>query len=363
MLLRLAYLAVTNTFSFMRLLPMADRDKEIEILVLRHQVTVLRRQVAKPVFTPADRFLLSGLLHHLPMDKLRQLILLVRPDTLLRWHRDLLSRRHAVASAPRWPGRPRTVRSIRALVLRLAQENSTWGYRRIHGELAALGIKVAASTVWEILKEHGIAPSPQRTHTGWADFLRDQAGALLACDFFEVRTLTGARLYVFAVIEHATRRIHILGTTAHPTGQWVTQLGRNLLMDLHEADTTATFLIRDRDAKFTAVFDAVLADAAIQVVTTGIRIPRMNSIMECWIQTCRRELLDRTLIWNQRHLLHTLREFETFYNEHRPHRTLRQAAPLRPLPEPSTIPAGITRLDIRRHDRLGGVLGEYAHAA
>jgi transposase InsO family protein len=213
------------------------------------------------------------------------------------------------------------------------------------------------------LKEHGIAPSPERTRTIWANFLRDQAGALLACDFFEVRTLTGARLYGFAVIEHATRRIHILGATAHPAGQWVTQLGRNLLMDLHEAGTTATFLLRDRDARFTAAFDAVLGDAGIQIVTTGIRIPRMNSIMERWIQTCRRELLDRTLIWNQRHLLHALRKFETFYNEHRPHRTLGQAAPLRPLPEPSSISAEITRLDIRRHDRLGGVLREYAHAA
>ncbi|MBT2234681.1 DDE-type integrase/transposase/recombinase [Nonomuraea sp. NEAU-A123] len=153
------------------------------------------------------------------------------------------------------------------------------------------------------MKEHVIAQSPARVHTTWADFLRDQAGVLLACDFFEVRTLTGARLYVFAVIEHATRRIHILGATAHPTGQWVTQLGRNLLMDLHEGGTTAMFLIRDRDAKFTEAFDTVLTDAAIQVVTTGVRIPRMNSLMERWIQTCRRELLDRTLIWNQAHLL------------------------------------------------------------
>jgi putative transposase len=259
------------------------------------------------------------------MDKLRQLVLLVRPDTLMRGHRDLLWRRHAAAGAPRRPGRPRIIRSIRPLVLRLALENSSWGYRRIHSELAALAITVAASTMWEILKEHGIAPSPERVHTTWADFLRDQAGALLACDFSEVRTLTGARLHVFAVIEHATRRIHILGATAHPTGQWVTQIGRNLLMDLHEAGTTATFPLRDRDAKFMA-FDALLTDAGVQVIKTGIRIPRINSIMERWIQTCRRELLDRTLIWNQRHLPHVLREFETFYNGHRPHRTLHQAA-------------------------------------
>jgi putative transposase len=143
--------------------------------------------------SPSDRFLLAGLLHHLPMDKLRQLQLPVRPETVLRWHRNFLKRRHAAASAPRRRGRPRTVRSVRVLVLRLARENSSWGYRRVHGELAALGIKVAASTVWEILKAHGIAPRPQREHTSWADFLRSQAHALLACDFFETRTLTGAR--------------------------------------------------------------------------------------------------------------------------------------------------------------------------
>jgi putative transposase len=361
-LLRLVYLTVTNTFSFIRLLPTSDREKEIEILVLRHQLTILQRQSAKPAFTPADRFLLAGLLHRLPMDRLWQLHLLVRPDTLLRWHRNFLKHRHAAASTPRRRGRPRTVRSIRALVLRLARENSSWGYRRIHGGLAALGINVAASTVWEILKAHGIALSPRREHTTWADFLRSQAKALLVCDFFETRTLTGARLYVFAVIEHATRRIRVLGVTAHPTGEWVTQLGRNLVMDLEDAGSNARFLIRYRDSKFTAAFDAVLADAGLAVVKSGVRMPRMNSIIERWIQTCRRELLDHTLIWNQRHLLHALREFETFYNGRRPHRALRSAAPLHPLPDPIT-PAQVTRLDVLRQDRLGGTLHEYRHAA
>jgi putative transposase len=206
-------------------------------------------------------------------------------------------------------------------------------------------------------------PRPLNANTSWADFLRSQAGALLACDFFEVRTLTGARLYVLAVIEHATRRVRILSVTVRPTGQWVTQFDRNLVMDLQDAGSKARFLIRDRDAKFIAAFDAVLTDAGVQVVKTGIRIPRMNSIMERWIQTCRRELLDRTLIWNQRHLLHTLREFETFYNEHRPHRALGQAAPRRLLPDPISDQALIARLDIRRNDRLGGVLREYQHAA
>lgn len=183
MLLRLAYLAVTNTFTLLRLLPMSERDKDIEILALRHQMLVLQRQAGKAAFTNTDRALLAGLLHHLPMDKLRQLPLLVRPDTILRWHRDLLKRRHAATCAPKRRGRPPTVRSIRTLVLRLARENSSWGYRRIHGELAALGIKVAASTVWETLREHGIPPAPERQSTTWADFLHSQADALLACDF------------------------------------------------------------------------------------------------------------------------------------------------------------------------------------
>ncbi|MBO3747547.1 integrase core domain-containing protein [Streptosporangiaceae bacterium NEAU-GS5] len=195
------------------------------------------------------------------------------------------------------------------------------------------------------------------------DFLLDQASALLACDLFEVRALTGARLYVVAVIEHATRRVRILGTTAHPTGAWVTQLARNLVMDLEDSGRKARFLIHDRDAKFTAAFDAVLSEAGVQVVLSGIRVPRMNSVMERWIQTCRHELLDRTLIWNRRYLFHALREFETFYNGHRPHRALHQAAPLRPLPHPSATQAEITRLNIRRRDRLGGVLREYQHAA
>ena len=219
MLLRLAYLAVTNVFALLRLLPVSDRDKDVEILALRHQITVLERQLgkARPRFSLADRAFLAALLHRLPRDVLGRFRLLVRPDTVLRWHRDLLARRHAARSRPRRPGRPRTVRSIRLLVLRLARENPCWGYRRIHGELLVLGIKVAASTVWEILQQAGIDPAPERTSTTWASFLRSQADALLACDFFETVTLTGARLYVLAVIEHASRRIRILGATPHPS--------------------------------------------------------------------------------------------------------------------------------------------------
>jgi putative transposase len=316
-LLRLPYLALTTVFTLVRLVPMSDSDKNVEILTLRHQLAILQRQTDKPRLTTPDRAFLAALLHRLPRPKLRQLHLIVSPDTVLRWHRDLLRRHHAEQSRPKRPGRPPTVRSIQALVLRLARENTSWGYRRVHGELATLGIKVAPSTVWEILQRNGIEPAPQRDRQTWTTFLRSQAHAILAADFFETRTLTGARLYVFAVIEHATRRVHVLGATTHPTGSWTTQLARNLVMDLHDASTTVKYLIRDRDSRYVAAFDAVFVDDGIAIVRTGIRVPRMNAIMERWVRSCRAELLDRTLIVNEAHLLHALREYEAFYNQHR----------------------------------------------
>ena len=365
MLLRLAYLGVTNALALLRLLPMSDRDKDAEILVLRHQVVVLQRQLHgdRVRFTSVDRAWLAALLRQLPRTVLNRLRLLVRPETVLRWHRDLIARRHARRSRPLRPGRPPTIRSIRRLVLRQASENTGWGYRRIHGELLVLGVKVAASTVWEILKDAGIDPAPDRTSSTWATFLRSQGQAIIAADFFETVTLTGARLYVLAVIEHASRRIRVLGATAHPTAAWVVQAVRNLVMDLEDAGCEFRYLIRDRDGKYPALFDAIPADAGIEVVLTGVRIPRMNSIMERWIQACRHELLDRTLIWNQAHLLHALREYEHHHNTHRPHRGIANSRPLRPLPEPITEPAALARFRIRRHDRLGGILHEYDQAS
>jgi putative transposase len=245
--------------------------------------------------------------------------LLVRPETVLRWHRDLLARRHAARSRPRRPGRPRTVRSIRQLVLRLARENPCRGYRHIHGELLVLGTKTAASTVWEILQQAGIDPARERTSTTWAASSAPRPTRCLPVTSSRPSTLGGARLYMLAVIEHASRRIRILGATSHPTASWVAQAAKNLIMDLEDASSRARFLIRDRDGKFPGLFDAVLNDAGIEIVLSGVQMPRMNAVMEPWVQTCRRELLDRTLIWNQRHLLHALREFEQFYNSHRPH--------------------------------------------
>ncbi len=274
MLVRFAYLAVSHAFAALRLLRMTDREKDVEILALRHQPTVLHRQLReqRPRLRPEDRALLAALLAPLARATLRRLRLLVSPDTVLRWHRDLVKRRHARTSTNRGPGRPRTVASIRRLVLRLATENPSWGYRRIHGELALLGITIAASTVWEILKTADVDPAPHRTTVTWANFLRSQADAILAMDFIETITLTGQRQYILAAIHHAGRRVRILGTTAHPTHAWVTQAVRNLLMDLEDTGNPARirFLIRDRDAKYAALIDEILSSAGIAIVLTGV---------------------------------------------------------------------------------------------
>jgi transposase InsO family protein len=220
---------------------------------------------------------------------------------------------------------------------------------------------VAPSTVWEILTAAGIDPAPRRdTGATWAQFLRSQAEALLAADFVVIDLLDGTKVYVLAVIEHASRRIHVLGATAHPVGDWVIQQARNLLMDIEDAGVHSRFLVHDRDASFTAAFDRVFADAGITVIRTAVRAPRMNALIERWFRSLRAELTDRTLIWNIPHLLRLLREYETFYNEHRPHRALGQAAPLRPLPEKII---DLESFRIRRHDRAGGILHEYQQVA
>jgi putative transposase len=355
MAVQLIYLMFSKLLSWMVLHTRSDTAKEIEILVLRHQLAVLRRRTPGPRMSWTDRALIAALTRLLPTP--RRLGLLVTPATILRWHRQLVARRWT--TTPTRTGRPAIPAGLRALVVRLAAENPTWGYRRIHGELAGLGYQIGASTVWTILHTAGVDPSPRRAGPTWAQFLRAQAHAILACDLLHVDTITLRRLYAFFVIEHVTRRVHILGVTAHPTGAWLTQLARNLLMDLDDVGHQFKFLIRDRDAKFTAAFDAVFTAIDIRVITTPVRAPRANAIAERFVGSIRRELLDRVLIINQQHAASVLREYEHHYNEHRPHRALGQAAPLRPLPRPKTSEPN----DIRRRDRLGGLLHEYQQVA
>jgi len=294
MCLRFVFLLITQVASWLRLSRHEEAWQTAEILILRHQLAVLQRQqLRRPNLNWADRALLATLHGVIPKARREGLRLLVTPDTILRWHRDIIRRRWAARSMCGRTGRPATRRSIRALVLRLARENPEWGYRRIHGELAGLGVKIAASTAWEILKKAGIDPAPGRSCPAWSQFLRSQAEAILACDFFTVGLLDGTQAYVLAVIEHATRRIRILGVTVHPTGEWTAQQARNLVMDLGEQAHRVKFMIRDRGSNYTAAFDAVLADAGIRTVLCNVRTPRMNAIAERWIGGCRRELLDR----------------------------------------------------------------------
>jgi putative transposase len=327
-------------------------------LMLRHQLAVAERERprASSRLTWPDRALLALLAGTLPAERLAAMWLIVTPGTILRWHQDIVRRRWDRRSRRGRSGRPATHRRVRSEVLRLARENESWGYRRIHGELAGLGITVAPSTVWEILKRAGIEPAPRRDGPGWAEFLRSQAQGILALDFFTADLLNGTKVYVLAAIEHGTRRIRILGATGHPVQAWAVQQGRNLLMDLEDAGTRVKCVIHDRDASFTLAFDDVLMAAGARVIRSAVRAPRMNSIMERWIGNCRRELLDRTLIWNQRHLMAVLREYEDHYNMHRPHRSLKQAAPMRPLPETVT---DLDHFRVQRRDRAGGVIHEY----
>ena len=231
MALRLIYQMFSKLLGWIVLRTRSDTTKDIEILVLRHQLAVLQRRTPRPRMSWTDRALIAALTRLLPVR--RRLGLLVTPATILRWHRQLIARRWT--TQPVRPGRPAIPAGLRALIVRLATENPTWGYRRIHGELAGLGYQIGASTVWKILHTAGIDPSPRRAGPSWTEFLRAQAHAILACDLFHLDTITLHRLYAFFVIEHATRRVHILGVTAHPTGAWLTQQARNLLMDLDDA--------------------------------------------------------------------------------------------------------------------------------
>ena len=361
MLLKIVYLLTCRVFSLAVLVFRGDRAKDAELLVLRHENAVLRRHVGRVRYDPADRVWFAALARLLPRRRWTG-IFPVTPATLLAWHRKLAGRKYDT-SKRRKPGRPPTVRSVARLVVRLAKENPLWGHRRIHGELTKLGIAVAPSTVWEILRAAGIDPAPRRSGPTWRQFLAAQAAGILAVDFLHVDTVLLKRLYVLVFIEHGSRRMHLGGVTAHPTGNWTAQQARNLALTLDERFENVRFLTRDRGSNFTTSFDAVFQAAGTRILRTAVQAPRMNAICERLVGTLRRELLDRVLILGEGHLRAVLAEYQVHYNTARPHQGIAQRVPDGKHNGGHLTVAHLDRGPIHRKPVLSGLINEYARAA
>ena len=360
-LLKIVYLLVRRILGLAALVSRTDLAKDAELLVLRHENAVLRRHAGRVRYEPADRAWFAALARLIPRSRWTE-VFAVAPATLLAWHRKLAASKYDTSNR-RKPGRPPTVPSIARLVVRLAKENPLWGYRRIHGEMTKLGVTVAPSTVWEILRAAGIDPAPRRAGPTWQQFLHAQAAGILAVDFFHVDTVLLKRLYVLVFIEHETRRMHLGGITANPTGEWTVQQARNLALTLGERFGDIKFLIRDRGSNFTASFDAVFQASGTRILRTAAQAPRMNAICERLVGTLRRELLDRVLILGEQHLHAVLAEYQAHYNAARPHQGIAQRVPD---DERDGSPATVTDIDnhqIRRKSILNGLINEYTHAA
>jgi putative transposase len=357
MLPKLAYLTLCRSIQLLVLLARGDAAKDLELLVLRHQLAVLQRQTPRPRLEPADRALLAAVSRVLP--RAGWSCFFVRPETLLRWHRRLVA--GAWTYPHRQTGRPPLDQEVQQLVVRLARENPRWGYQRIKGELLRLGVRISATAIRMTLRRHGLDPAPRRMATSWSAFLRQQAAGIVACDFFTVDTLWLQRLYVLFFIELHTRHVHLAGVTANPNGSWVAQQGRNLLLVLEERGRRLRYLLRDHDAKFSGAFDDLFRDEGAEILVTPVRAPQANAYAERWIRTVRAECLDWLLIVGRGHLEQVLRVYIGHYNQHRPHRALGLEAP-----DP---PAGLTVVGeeqqgrLHRHDLLGGLLHEYRRAA
>jgi hypothetical protein len=352
-LFRLLYLLMARLFGWLALLARSSTSKDVEILVLRHEVAVLRRQVARPKPDWPDRAVITALARLLPRHL--RLHRIVMPGTLLAWHRRLIKNKWTYPSTT---GRPPVPEEVRELVRRLASQNPRRGHRRIQGELLGLDYRIGAGTIRRILAEAGLRPAPRQASPTWRQFLTSQASTILACDFLHVDTVFLKRLYVLFVMEIQTRRVHVLGVTAHPTGAWTARQARNLLMDLGERAARFRFLIRDRDSKFTAVFDDVFAGSGVRTIKTPVRSPRADSFAERYVETLRRECLDHLLIHGERHLRRVLAVYAQHYNEHRPHQSREQRPPLHEPGQPVDVTARIKRRQV-----IHGLISEYRRAA
>jgi putative transposase len=353
----LCYLMLQRLLQVAALRFRSDEFKELEIVVLGHELAVLCRQLARPELSSPDRVFLSAASRLLPRARWRSFV--VTPTTLLRWHRRLVARRWTY---PCRVGRPPIGDEMRELVLRLARENPRWGYQRIVGELRGLDLTISASMVRNLLAAAGLGPAGHRAGLSWREFLRAQAQSMLAVDFFTVETVSLRRLYVLFYIELGSRRVRLAGSTPNPDSAPVTQQARQLAWTLPERATPVRFLIRDRDSKFTRDFDSVFRSEGVEIIRTPIRSPKANAIAERFVKTVRTECLDWLLILNRRHLERVLGVYVDHYNRQRPHRAL----DLRP-PEPEhrTLRLASTAQprDVIRRDRLGGLIHEYSLAA
>jgi putative transposase len=357
MLLSLVYLMVRILLRLLVPGSRGEAGRDLEIVVLRHQLNVLRRQVEQPGFRPSDRVFLAAAARRLPRARWERFI--VTPKTLLRWHRELVRSKWA-RSGRRRAGRPPLPPELQVLILRLARENPRWGYKRIQGELQKLGIRVSATAIRKLLARRGLGPAPRRGGSTWRQFLAQQVSSMVACDFFTVETVWLKRIYVLVFIELATRRVHLAGCTSNPDGAWVIQQARNFTFHLDEREGSLQFLIHDRDAKFCGPFDDVFAAEGLQVVCTPVRAPRANAFCERWIRTVRTECLDWLLIFSRRHLERVLNIYIRHYNQERPHRALQLQPPEHEKFERTPLPVEAT---VVRRDRLGGLLHEYYEAA
>ncbi len=329
---------------------------QAEVLALRRQVQVLERQIKRVRWTPGDRMLMAALRDRLPQSAWAGLLL--RPETVLGWHRAMVRRKWAAYLRRPRRGRPRTSTECRQLIVRMAKENPGWGYFRIKGELRKLGHTVAATTIRSVLLRAGIPPSGRRAKLSWKQFLAAQAQSLVVADFLSVDTIFFKRLYVLIYMHLATRRVLLSACTANPNEAWMAQQARNLAWTLEEEGIKLKTVIHDRDKKFSARADNILVSAGARVILTPLMAPRANAHVERWIGSYRRECLDRMLVVNLRHLEMILREYCTHYNQERPHRSRE----LRP-PAARGDPAGSKTGGVRRQVRLGGLISEYYREA
>jgi putative transposase len=349
---------LTFFLDIIAVLGVTNGDKNLEIIILRQQVRILQRKVKSPPrISDPERIILATLtdkFSHSTKDArhhLYQVMLIFKPDTVLRWHRKLVRRKWTFRRKGN-PGRPKISPELEALIVRLAKENTRWGYDKIQGELLKLGHNLSATSVRSVLKRHWITPASQRSTGTWRSFLGHYKDQILACDFFTVETIWLKTIYVLFFIELGTRRIYLAGCTTNPDLTWVTQQARQVVWNLKDDAQDMAFLIHDNDTKFASSYDNVFSSEGIKILNTPYRAPRANAFAERWVRSVREECLDHILVLDENHLRRVLKEYTQYYNQARPHQGIGQHFPV-------SGPVNSTKGPVRRRDVIGGVIHDY----